>query len=168
MNHGRSYPAPRPLKLEALFSSTVCGPLLCRPLVSSAHPCSDPSNRVSVRVSTTPEHPPCNSSHSPKQGMLSEAVNVRLTLFCYSQGGAPCLSTCAFSRVATTCPVIGNDAYVCVSSWSFMTFRLSSFNDATVAEITLISQSKENSMHPWMPFFALQHKWTHLKDDIPP
>lgn len=168
MNHGRSYPAPRPLKLEALFSSTVCGPLLCRPLVSSAHPCSDPSNRVSVRVSTTPEHPPCNSSHSPKQEMLSEAANVRLTLFCYSQGGAPYLSTCAFSRVATTCPVIGNDAYVCVSSWSLMTFPLSSFNDATVAEITLISQSKENSMYPLIPFFASQHKWTHLKDDIPP
>lgn len=158
MNHGRSYPAPRPLKLEALFSSAVCGPLLCRPLVSSAHPCSYPSNRVSVRVSATPEHPLCNSSHSPKQEMLSEAANVRLTLFWYSQGRAPYLSTCAFSRVATTCPVIGNDAYVCVSSWSLMTFPLSSFNDATVAEIMLTSQSKENSMYPLMPFFALQPK----------
>lgn len=158
MNHGRSYPAPRPLKLEALFSSTVCRPLLCRPLVSSAHPYPDPSNRVSVRVSTTPEHPLCNRSHSPKQEMLSEAANVRLTLFCYSQGGAPHLSTCAFSRAATTCPVIGNDAYVCVSSRSLMTFPLFSFNDATVAEITLISQSKENNMYPLMPFFALQHK----------
>lgn len=155
MNHGRSYPAPRPLKPETLFSSAVCRQLLCRPLVSSAHPCSDPSNRVSVRVSTTPEHTLCNSSHSPKQEMLSEAANVRLTLFCFTQGGAPYLSTCAFSWVATTCPVIGNDAYVCVSSWSLMTFPLSSFNDATVAEITLISLSKENSVCPLMPFFCI-------------
>lgn len=80
---------------------------------------------------------------------------------------APYLSVCTVSRVTTTCPVIRKMYSVCVSSWRFIAFRLSNFDDTAVAAIKLAEQSRRNSRTYFLSFFARLSKWTNLITDMP-
>lgn len=76
-----------PLKLKAPFSSLDAGLSSASHLSQHSTALLWPFQQSSFSLSTTPLHPLHNSSLSPEQEMLSEAVHVRLALLYYSQGG---------------------------------------------------------------------------------